>query len=124
MRYYRGLLGNEQTRQCSTSPITQATLDELLQPNAAAAVIPRLKMEELAALLLLQGLPTLVTGAKTAEALLISKPKVLAALIKLYGGFPLDELQQAVVETWLLRNTSGWFIGGNRYSVNDSRAIA
>ena len=80
-------------------PITQATLDELLQPNAAAAVISRLKMEELAALLLLQGLPTLVTGAKTAVALLFQAEKTLAALIKLYGGFPLDELQQAVVET-------------------------
>lgn len=56
-------------------PITQATLDELLQPNAASAVISRLKMEELAALLLLQGLPTLVTGAKTAEALLFQARK-------------------------------------------------
>ena len=83
-------------------PITQATLDELLQPNAAAAVISRLKMEELAALLLLQGLPTLVTGAKTAEALLFQAEKTLAALIKLYGGFPLDELQQAVVETLVI----------------------
>ena len=80
-------------------PLTQATLDELLQPNAAEAVISRLKMEELAALLLLQGLPTLVTTVQTAGDLVFQAEKMLAALIKLYGDFLLEELQQAVIES-------------------------
>ena len=79
-------------------PLTQATLDELFQPNAAAAVISRLKMEELAALWLLQGLPTLLEETKTAGDLLFQAEKMLATLIKLYGDFPLDELQQAIIE--------------------------
>lgn len=80
-------------------PITEEKLDKLIQPDVdVQSIIVNLRLEELAALLLIQGLPTLLAVAKSDENLLFRAEQFISNFITSSGSFTLQEVQHEFVD--------------------------
>lgn len=81
-------------------PITEASLNKLSQPDAdAKSIVTSLCPEELAALLLVQGVPKLWAVAKSGGDFLLQVERNLSGFIESCYHFSLQELQNELVNT-------------------------
>lgn len=79
-------------------PITEATLGKLVQPDVGTeSIIANLCIEELAALLLVQRLPELLSMSKSDDIFLLKAERFIANFITEYIRVPLEEIQQLAV---------------------------